>query len=377
MHTNYDIVILGAGPAGCACALALRNSGLQVALIDKAIFPRDKICGDAIPGASFNTLQKIQEKALDDWQQFANKQGIRESKLFAANGKHISIEWSKQAFNSKRVHWDDFLLQQVQQHTNTTVLLGKTITRIKRDEHKILITMADGQALQTNLIIGCDGAYSFVKRSLFATKKDAHAAVAVRAYYQNLRLPSDANYFYVNRKIAKSYLWIFPVGEGWFNVGFGIIPSADDAQVDVKKEFLELLQTNKQLKNIFEGAIVHPKVQGFKLPLYNGVINISTNNCMLCGDAANLIDPIQGHGIDKAMESGRLAAMQAVQCIAQNNFTAQMLKNYDTAVYNGIGKELHRNLKLMHTFARYPFLLNAITYLGQWGFVKKQLKKLT
>ncbi len=70
---KYDVIIVGAGPAGCACALTLRDTDLKVALFDKKSFPRDKVCGDAIPGRAIKTLKDISPDFAAAFQKFAKK----------------------------------------------------------------------------------------------------------------------------------------------------------------------------------------------------------------------------------------------------------------------------------------------------------------
>jgi flavin-dependent dehydrogenase len=251
------------------------------------------------------------------------------------------------------------------------------INNIENIDNEIKVSFHDKTSITGKIVIGCDGAYSVVKKYLFNNKKEPNQAVAIRAYYNNIRLPTNANYFYVNNLVAQSYLWIFPVEYNLFNVGFGIIPSAKTSKVDVKKTFDTLLQTDENIKHIFLNQQPVTKVEGFKLPLYTQKIAISTNNCMLCGDAANLIDPIQGHGIDKAMESGRLAAINAIECFKTNNFDATNMLQYDKNVYASIGKELHRNTIILQVITRLPWVLNIVASVGNWKIVKKWLGKLT
>jgi flavin-dependent dehydrogenase len=81
MIDSCDIAIIGAGPGGCACALALHESGLRVVLIDKEIFPRDKICGDGIPGMAFRAMDKIKPEWGMAMRQFTDKADVRTSKI--------------------------------------------------------------------------------------------------------------------------------------------------------------------------------------------------------------------------------------------------------------------------------------------------------
>jgi menaquinone-9 beta-reductase len=374
-NTAADIIIIGAGPAGCATALALRNSGLRVILIDKHLFPRNKTCGDAIPGAAFKTLQKILPEALQDWQLLEQKKNITHSHVVSAKGNTVVVKWSGKAYNSTRMSWDNFLMNLVKKYSNTTILLEKNITKITATTVVVSVQINENETINAPLIIGCDGAYSIVKKHLFASPKEQMPAVAVRAYYQNLQLDNNVNYFYVNNKIAQSYLWIFPVEHNLYNVGFGIIPSIATKNIDVKKSFTDLLKTDKNISAIFTNTTALTKIEGFKLPLYKKQIAISTNRCMLCGDAAQLIDPIQGHGIDKAMESGRLAAMQAIQCFAVHQFDAKQLQQYDAAVYRTIGKELKRNVWLLKLLTNHAWILDIVAKLSSFGVMQKWIKK--
>lgn len=138
MSKNYDIAIIGAGPAGTSCALALRNSGLKVALIDKSKFPRDKTCGDAIPGPSLKFLKEIQKDFITDLQGFEDKHKIKSSILYLANGESLEINWKTDAYNSRRFHFDEFLLNQVKKHTKVSIYEGIRIKTITREEQKLL-----------------------------------------------------------------------------------------------------------------------------------------------------------------------------------------------------------------------------------------------
>jgi menaquinone-9 beta-reductase len=376
-NTHFDIVIVGAGPAGCAAALALRNSGLTVALLDKSIFPRNKTCGDAIPGAAFKTLQQIMPEAIAQWQDVVAKKSITHSQVVTAKGNSIKVQWSSLAYNSTRVSWDNFLLELVKKNTETIVYEACNIKQINNTPSAITISTKQDVQFTASIIIGCDGAYSAVKKQLFTATIENMPAVAVRAYYTNINIAPNTNYFYSNNKIAQSYLWIFPVENNLYNVGFGIIPSAATQHIDVKKAFTDLLATDKNIQHLFAHNTALTKIEGFKLPLYKKQIAISTNRCMLCGDAAQLIDPIQGHGIDKAMESGRLAALQAIQCVAQNNFSAAFINKYDKQVYATIGKELQRNVKILKVLTKHAWLLDVAAKLSNIGFVNSWMKKLS
>ena len=106
----YDVAIVGAGPAGTACALALRSSGLRVALLDKATFPRDKVCGDAVPGHAFKALRQLDPAYVEALWQLQPRDDVRRSRLVAPDGGSFYMHWKLPALNSPRLDFDAALL---------------------------------------------------------------------------------------------------------------------------------------------------------------------------------------------------------------------------------------------------------------------------
>ena len=130
---KYDVIILGAGPAGTTCALALQKSGLKIAIIDKESFPRDKICGDAIPGKAFKALRAINPKWADDLLQFTKTQSIQSGHFYTDNSNPLSIQWVLPAYNSKREDFDDYLVKLVQKETNTGFHFSNRVQKVQRE----------------------------------------------------------------------------------------------------------------------------------------------------------------------------------------------------------------------------------------------------
>lgn len=380
MPNHYDVVILGAGPAGTACALALRESGLRVALLDKEPFPRDKICGDAIPGLALKAIRQLSPALYDELYALPQKAETRDSRLFAPNGGDIRVRWQIQTFNSPRLHFDARLLEMVKAHTPTAIRLNFPVKDIRVGADQVTLFPADSQApLTCHLLIGCDGANSVAARKLTQRSLDrAHQCVAVRAYFQGLTDTDETTTeFYFLREYLAGYFWIFPVGGGTYNVGFGML-SADVAaqKVDLKKVLLAITREHPQVAPRFAQARQLSEINGFGLPLGGKSRPISGTRFLLCGDAASLIDPLQGHGIDTAIQSGILAAKQALRCFDQQDFSAAHMRWYEQAVYQQIGRKLARSYRLMRFISSKPWLVNAGFTLARTAWVKKLLLKV-
>lgn len=364
---DYDVVIIGAGPAGCATALALQGSGLRVALIDKEIFPRDKICGDAIPGASFKAMDAINTEWGKQMRQFTDKMDVKSSIAYFENNKPITYNWFLYSYNSKRIDFDYFLLELVKNETTTTVIENKRLLNVNTEVDSIYCEFEGGYSTKAAIVIGCDGANSIVKKQLNKTyEKEAYSIAAIRAYYKDIAgIKAGENEIHIIKGIA-GYFWIFPLENGWANVGFGVVKDRNNKD-GVTKDFRNILKEitdSPVLKSRFENATLLGKVNGFGLPIWTQERKISGDRYMLCGDAAYLIDPLQGHGIDTAMWSGVYAAKQVIQCYNKADFSIEFMQRYDSLIYNKIGKDLAKNYYLAAAFYKFPFLLQVISKLN-------------
>jgi len=182
MSQNYDVMILGAGPAGSSCALHLRSAGLKVGLLDKHTFPRDKVCGDAIPGRAIRCLQSIfpdLPAALDGFQEKL----LTQRTVCYFNKKQLEFNWSLEAYTSARMHFDHFLHQLVKAHTDTTVIEGIEAKQVTRSSDGYTITTRNyNGTYHCKLLIGADGVNGISARQLtgYHIDRDHHVA-SVRA----------------------------------------------------------------------------------------------------------------------------------------------------------------------------------------------------
>ncbi|MEQ8909845.1 MAG: NAD(P)/FAD-dependent oxidoreductase [Vicingaceae bacterium] len=359
MRKKYDVTIVGAGPAGSSCALALRKSGLNVALLDKSYFPRYKCCGDAIPTLSLRYLAEIRAEAVEDFEAFSAKHQIYSGLLYPSSGGSLQIDWQLKAYNSVRLDFDNFLLEQVKKHSSTNLHQGFALKQITRNGEGFLLKSKKGdEVLQTKFLVGCDGANSIVLRLLRENQsEETDTAVALSAIYQNVDAPQKANECYFIEKTT-GYFWIIPVANGFFNAGYGELCEAGTQKQRLKQKFEDIITTHPLIKERFKTAKQASKLRGHKLPLGGKRPAISGEGFLLAGDAANLIDPLSGHGIDKAIKSGRIAAEQIEGAFQKLDFSADSLSQYDQKIYESFLPELKRSFRIMKFFHRFPKATN-------------------
>lgn len=377
-NTNkYDVIIIGAGPAGCAAALALGNSGLRVAIIDKHIFPRDKVCGDAIPGRAIKWLKETDASFENELASF-NKKTLTKKTVCYYNNKEVDFNWQQEAYTSTRMHFDNFLFSVVKKKNIVDVFENVEIKNIEKEENGFAVSSRDNKAIfKTTMLIGADGINGVTAKKLtgFQINRQHHVA-SVRAYYKNLDDVEEArSEIYFDKKYLPGYFWIFPVTDGIANAGFGML-SEDVVKhnINVKKSFYDFIERSKVLQRKFKNAVQEDNLQGCGLPLGSRWVQMSGDNFMLTGDAASLVDPVSGAGIGNAVLSGKLAAEQAVQCFKTNNFSASFIKSYDKKLYKMIGVELKKNGWALKYFSRMPLLINIAFTMGKSNFLKKFIK---
>ncbi|HEY0610943.1 MAG TPA: NAD(P)/FAD-dependent oxidoreductase [Chitinophaga sp.] len=374
---SYDVIIIGAGPAGSSCSLALRNAGLRVAIMDKHFFPRDKVCGDAIPGRAIKFLHEIDPTLKDALSSFSEKLPTKRTVCYFKN-KELDFSWSLEAYTSTRMSFDNFLFSQVRQQPSFDVMEGVEVNDIIRTEQGYSVTIRNSDKhFNCTMLIGADGTNGLSAKKLTGIQMNRkHHVAAVRAYYTGLADMEDTcTEIYFDKKYLPGYFWIFPIQGGLANVGMGIL--SDDVvqkNLNVKKGFYDFIERSAVLRRKFRDAKPAGLLQGCGLPLGSRWVTMSGDHFLLTGDAACLIDPVSGDGIGNAVLSGKLAAEQVIRCFSAADFSAGYVKTYEQQLYKAVGAEMKKKAAVLKSFARMPFLFDIAFSLGKNKVVKQFMK---
>ncbi len=370
-----DIVIIGAGPAGCSTSLFLSQHHIPHTIIEKQVFPRDKICGDALSGKSVYVLNKLNPAILQSFaskaDSFIDSWGV---KFVAPNGKSIDIpfksERSKESappgFISKRVHFDHELFKLLDRNY-ARVLEGAEVSDIIRKNDRFELTLNQNGNISgisdVKLVVGAEGDRSIVAKKLAGLKKENnHYCAGIRAYYKGVTNLHPQHFIELHflEELLPGYFWIFPLPNGEANVGAGMLSSTvSKKKINLKEDMLRAIANNPGIRDRFKDAEMIGKIQGWGLPLGSKKRPLSGNGFILTGDAGSLIDPFTGEGIGNALYSGMIAADYIRKALEAQCFDAAFLKAYDTAFYDRQWDEL----KLSHTMQRlckYPWLFNLV-----------------
>ena len=370
-----EVCIIGAGPGGCATALQLAKHGVRPILLDKAAFPRAKVCGDALSGKVVRSLERLDMDLAIALRKHAGAQPSWGVTFVAPNGKALKVPFTRSTGEGDapgailpRLDFDHFLLQAVKDRHAATVLEGTRAKGFERTSEGWAITaQQDGKAItiHARLLIDASGA-----NSVFATQvagvpmEPRHHCAGVRAYYSGVTGLDPQGFIELIflKELLPGYLWIFPLPGGRANVGLGLRSDmVRRRKGDLKKLLADLLATHPQLRDRFSNAHAEGPIQGMGLPLGSKRWPLSGDGYLLVGDAGHLIDPFTGEGISHAMISGMHAADVAAQALQTNDgpIPATALRDHDARVWKRLGQELAISTRLQQLTA-FPWLFNFV-----------------
>jgi geranylgeranyl reductase family protein len=379
-----SVCIIGAGPGGATTALQLDRLGIPCVVVDKAVFPRDKVCGDGLSGKVITGLEKIDKGIAERLRAFAEKENSWGVTFVSPGRQGMDVpykpNYNKQAdaplgFVCKRIHFDNFMVEELKRSPNVQLFEGVTIDKYSLEEDGYTVRNNAGDfVVKAKLLIIANGAHSsFTKDVAGIRMEPKYYAAGIRAYYKGVKGTHQDSFIELHflKNLLPGYLWIFPLPNGEANVGMDMLSDAvRDRKVNLKQLLTETLRQDPVFAERFRDAEMTSSLDGYGLPLGSKKRRLSGNRYMLVGDAAYIIDPFTGEGIGNAIYSGAIAAKQAAACLEADNFSEEVMMAYDESVYRVLGPELKLSYKLQQ-LVKYPRLFN---WLMKMGMRNKQLR---
>ena len=292
---QYDLIIVGSGPAGSAAATTAAKAGLSVAVVDKATFPRDKLCGGLFTGRSEKAMRAIFGREVTD-DLFVTTDHMR----FLSKGRLLA-----DIPNAPPVHLTmrrdfDAMLHAEALKAGATPYVGQPITELGGNS----LTLRDGTQLGFKALIGADGVNSFVARTLFGRPFDPET-IGFGLEIESPRAPSCDGAVEIDFDAASwGYGWSFPKRKS-VTIGVGGINSRNEDMKANMSDYVTQTGSDESLR-----------YKGQYLPFGDYKKKPGRDHILLVGDAAGLVDPITGEGIALAMESGQHAANAVIAALA-------------------------------------------------------------
>jgi geranylgeranyl reductase family protein len=336
-----DVIVVGAGPGGSTTAYHLAQSGLDVLLLEKSSFPREKVCGDGLTPRVVRQLVRMGVDISPENGWFRHC-GLR----IVAAGSRLELPWPElSAFPSyglirTRLDFDEILARHaakagarlLERTTVTAPITDHATGRISGVRARIAGN-GDGRdggtevTFRAPLVVAADGTSSRLALALGLRKRDDRPlGVAVRTYYRSPRHDDDWLESWIELwdrngdvpKLLPGYGWIFGVGDGTCNVGLGILDTSEAFQhVDYRALLRRWLAATPDEWCLREEHRTGP-VRSAALPMGFNRTPHYTRGLLLVGDAGGMVNPFNGEGIAYAMEAGELAADAIVQAAARD-----------------------------------------------------------
>jgi len=365
--TDFDVIVVGAGPAGSSTAIALAQHGLRVALLDKAAFPRDKVCGDALSLDVMNQLNRLSPELAEAFGQIAAKKPSYGLSLFAPNYTHVDVPFYHQGekipgYLCKRYDFDNLLFRFAGGYSTVHTFEETPVKHIERSAGKVVV-QTPSEKLTGAMVVGADGAHSIVNKHLGGLKTDKrHTSAGLRIYYEGVSgFRTDNNVeLHFFREALPGYLWLFPLPDNRANVGIGMLSShVARKKVNLKQTLSRLIATKSHLSARFREARALEKPKGFGMPLGGKRRKITGDRFLLTGDAAGFIDPFSGEGIGNAIRSGRFAAAHIAEAHQSGDYSARFNQQYAQTYYHKMWREF-RISRSMQYLSQFPGLFNFV-----------------
>jgi geranylgeranyl reductase family protein len=333
---DADVIVVGAGPAGSSAAYWLASAGRDVLLLEKAEFPREKVCGDGLTPRGTRALIDMGIDVSPDAGWLHNK-GLR----VIGGGMRLHLDWpdltSFPAYGLVRPRADlDQLLATQAVKAGAVLHEHTTVTEPIFDRRGAVAGVAaktgpDKQPAfyRAPVVVSCEGVSGRIAQQLGLHRNGKRPmGIAVRRYYHSPRTHDDYLESWLelhdgpinamdDSKLLPGYGWIFGMGDGTVNVGLGVLNSSAGFQkTDYRAMLTRWLDGTPEEWGLREHNATGP-TRGAGLPMgFNRTPHYS-RGLLLVGDSGGAVNPFNGEGIPYAMESGKFAAEAIVQALAR------------------------------------------------------------
>ena len=341
----HDVIVVGGGPSGATLAWALARQGVDVAVIERARFPRDKVCGDFIEPGGLRILKAMD--ALED---------IEGGRALKITGSQVFIGFHR-AYRGDIPYYQDHhglppygavlprsvldsrLLDRARA-ASAHVAEGCRVEAVRREGGLMLLDVrgpAGDVTLRARLVAGADGTESTVARSQGLWRNDRrHIAISQRGYVDGVEAPATAGdggeaTLWFDEDVFPGYGWMFPMTGGRANVGVGVLSEACHRHdLSVPRTFGDFLEKLKLRHPGCAGALLSGRVVGGVVKTYGGAGPNHFDGGVLIGDAGSFADPMTGEGVTQGMESGLIAALTLKEALEDGRFDAAYLSRFES-----------------------------------------------
>jgi menaquinone-9 beta-reductase len=356
-HYDCDVLIAGGGPAGSGLAYHLAKQGFKVIVAEAEKFPRDKVCGD---GVSPVALAELHAMGITQTDAFAKANEIDKVGLFIKDDQ-VFVDIAKPdylPFHARiipRMELDNWIYEAAKKagavyYENTRVQSFSTTAHAAT---AVLKKGCDCFTVTAKLIAGADGSRSTIARQIHGAKpSDEFQLLGLRAYYENVNGPNNRVDIYFSGESFPGIFWMFPKGPKGANIGMAMVSQTLPQKPSHVRDLLaQHIAQNPDIGKRIGNGKPTGKIDGWPINFFNASNTLTANRVILVGDAAGLINPLSGDGIQYALLSARWAAATVSECLPQNDVSETALYNYRKKIDAELGYDFALS-NLLVQFAR-------------------------
>ncbi len=330
---NYDVLIVGAGPAGVSAAKSAALGGAKTILLEKQpTIMASKPCGEA-------TSQKTLETAGVE-----AKPSIvmhrADAMVFAPNMKYVHIDQIGFSIN-KTLFLQEIVAQAAE--AGAHIRVREEVQEIGRSSDKLMVVKTSRGEYKVNVVIGADGYNSTVARNLGINEKsEPIPTVQYTMVNCNLEYPDSVRFYLGNEIAPRGYAWIFPKGEKLTEVGVGVRGAPAKQHLD---RFVKLFE-----KELGKGQIID--YRGAPVPIGGIIEQNILDGAMLIGDAAGMVVPLTGAGIHSSVVAGLFAGEVAASVSSEGDCSKARLEEFNRKYDEDWGRRIKKSLKVMQAIEK-------------------------
>ncbi|CAG1015039.1 Menaquinone reductase [Burkholderiaceae bacterium] len=315
LPARCEVLIVGAGPAGCAAAITLARQGVDVVLVDQHPFPRDKVCGDGLIPDSHNALRKL--GVLDEVMTLAQPAG--HVRCIGPRGGQIDVPGTLAVLPRKEL--DLVLCRAAVTAAARMFAPVRFAAPIEEGGRVVGAKLTAGEAtheLRADWVLIATGAVPQALMAAGMSQRHTPSGVALRGYVKNPAMVGRIDKLEIvwHRALSPGYGWIFPCRDGVFNVGVGIADSHDEhrdgkltkKEINLRQVFDDFTRVYAPARELIEGGEWISPLKGAPLRCTLEGARFSRPGLIVTGEAAGSTYSFSGEGIGKALETGILAA---------------------------------------------------------------------
>ncbi|WCO65826.1 geranylgeranyl reductase family protein [Iamia majanohamensis] len=309
MTRRADVLVVGAGPAGCAAAATLARAGRDAVVVDKARFPRDKVCGDGLTAGALPLLEElgVDPASIPSWQR------VDDVVVAPPRGRPTTFSFPRDrgtyAAAARRVELDAAVVDAARA-AGAEVHDGCALESARQDDALVRATVRGLGEVTAPYVVGADGMWSPLRKcmgvALPGYRGESHA---FRQYLRGVASPARRDlWVWFEPDLLPGYAWSFPLGDGAVNVGFGIHRGGRVTVREMAEVWRSLLRRPRLAAVLGDDWEAEGPHRAWPIPARVDRIPLTAGRALFVGDAAAATDPMTGEGIGQALETGMAAA---------------------------------------------------------------------